>query len=71
MKPSQGDKSTAGVANGLSKVALDDVPKAKNKNLNVLAEYEKAERKNAANFVVIGIVEPTPFKYHAKSIRSR
>lgn len=28
--------------------------KIKNKNLDVLAEYQKAKRKKAANFVVIG-----------------
>lgn len=33
---------------------MDDTPKAKSKNLDVLAEYEKAKAKNAANFVVIG-----------------
>jgi elongation factor 1 alpha-like protein len=27
----------------------------KSKNLDVLAEYRKVERKNAANFVVIGV----------------
>ncbi len=34
---------------------IDDTPRAKSKNLNVLAEYEKKKSKNAANFVVIGM----------------
>jgi elongation factor 1 alpha-like protein len=33
---------------------IDDTPRAKSKNLNVLAEFERAKAKNAANFVVIG-----------------
>jgi len=35
-------------------VKLDDTPRARSKNLDVLSEFEKAEKKNAANFVVIG-----------------
>ena len=38
----------------MSKVAIDDTPMAKSKNLDVLAEFGKSRRKNAANFVVIG-----------------
>jgi hypothetical protein len=34
---------------------IDDTPKATSKNLDVLAEYEKAKAKNSANFVVIGM----------------
>lgn len=34
---------------------LDDTPRAKSKNLDVLKEFEKAKSKNAANFVVIGM----------------
>ena len=33
---------------------MDDTPKSRSKNLDVLAEFEKAKAKNAANFVVIG-----------------
>jgi len=36
---------------------LDDTPRARSKNLDVLSEFEKAEKKNAANFVVIGHVD--------------
>lgn len=35
---------------------LDDTPKAKSKNLDVLSEFEKTKAKNAANFVVIGML---------------
>jgi elongation factor 1 alpha-like protein len=34
---------------------VDDTPKAKSKNLDVLAEFERRKAKNAANFVVIGM----------------
>lgn len=43
-----------GVTDGIGKVAIEDAPRAKSKNLNVMAEFEKSKRKNAANFVVIG-----------------
>ena len=35
---------------------MDDTPRAKSKNLDVLAEFDKAKTKNAANFVVIGML---------------
>jgi elongation factor 1 alpha-like protein len=35
-------------------IRIDDTPKATSKNLDVLAEFEKAKKKNGANFVVIG-----------------
>jgi elongation factor 1 alpha-like protein len=34
---------------------VDDTPRAKSKNLDVLAEFDKTKAKNAANFVVIGM----------------
>jgi elongation factor 1 alpha-like protein len=34
---------------------VDDTPTAKSKNLDVLKEFEKVEKKNEANFVVIGM----------------
>ena len=43
-----------GATNAVNKIALDDTPKAKSKNLDVAAEFGKSQRKNAANFVVIG-----------------
>lgn len=33
---------------------IDDTPRATSKNLDVLKEFEKVEKKNEANFVVIG-----------------
>ena len=41
---------------------MDDTPRAKSKNLDVLAGLDKTKAKNAANFVVIG--RPvTPFAF--------
>jgi hypothetical protein len=34
---------------------IDDTPRATSKNLDVLKEFEKVEKKNEANFVVIGM----------------
>ena len=33
---------------------VDDTPRARSKNLDVLAEHKKKDAKHAANFVVIG-----------------
>lgn len=49
-----GEKRADQIANGVEALKLDNTPRAKSKNLNVLAEFEKAKAKNAANFVVIG-----------------
>lgn len=35
---------------------VDDTPRARSKNLDVLKEWERAENKNEANFVVIGML---------------
>lgn len=43
------------IASGVEAMKLDDTPRAKSKNLDVLKEFEKAKSKNAANFVVIGM----------------
>ena len=43
-----------GITSGISKATIDDAPTARSKNLDVLMEYEKSNRKKAANFVVIG-----------------
>lgn len=50
----KGEKKAAQIADGVEAMKLDDTPKARSKNLDVLAEYEKKTLKNAANFVVIG-----------------
>jgi hypothetical protein len=49
-----GDKDTSQVTNGVGALSVDDSSRARSKNLDVLAEYDKAKKKNAANFVVIG-----------------
>ncbi|TVY15557.1 HBS1-like protein [Lachnellula arida] len=52
-----GEKRADQIAQGVEAMKVDDTPRAKSKNLDVLAEYEKAKTKNAANFVVIGHVD--------------
>jgi elongation factor 1 alpha-like protein len=49
------EKKADQIANGVEAMRIDDTPKATSKNLDVLAEYEKAKAKNSANFVVIGM----------------
>jgi elongation factor 1 alpha-like protein len=36
---------------------VDDTPRARSKNLDVLKEWERIEKKNEANFVVIGMLK--------------
>ncbi|OCT48494.1 HBS1-like protein [Cladophialophora carrionii] len=40
--------------NSVQALSIQDTPKIKSKHIDVLAEYKKTKRKNAANFVVIG-----------------
>ncbi|ODH49558.1 translation elongation factor Tu [Paracoccidioides brasiliensis] len=47
----------ADVTDGVKQVSVQETVKVKSKNLDVLAEYRKTERKKAANFVVIGHVD--------------
>ena len=50
-KKTPGDK----LAESVEKLAVvDDTPKVKSKNLNVVEEYKKSGMKRMANFVVIG-----------------
>lgn len=52
---SAGDKKTpADLAGGLKDLSVDEKVSVKSKNLDVLAEYNKSQRKKSANFVVIG-----------------
>jgi elongation factor 1 alpha-like protein len=46
------------VTNGVATIQLEEPQqtKTKSKNIDVLEEYKKSNAKNAANFVVIGIV---------------
>jgi len=52
----KGEKKAAQIADGVEAMKLDDTPKAKSKNLDVLAEFKKNKSKNSANFVVIGML---------------
>ncbi|KAK6581257.1 hypothetical protein PZA11_005948 [Diplocarpon coronariae] len=52
-----GEKRVDQIASGVEATKLDDTPRARSKNLDVLSEFEKARAKNAANFVVIGHVD--------------
>lgn len=49
------EKKADQIANGVEAMRIDDTPRARSKNLDVLKEYENAKSKNAANFVVIGV----------------
>jgi elongation factor 1 alpha-like protein len=49
-KKSNGEKLAASV----EKLTVDDTPRVKSKNLDVVKEYEKSGMKRMANFVVIG-----------------
>jgi hypothetical protein len=40
--------------NNMADLSITEPAKVQSKNLDVLAEYRKVTRKNAANFVVIG-----------------
>jgi hypothetical protein len=50
------DKSAASLAENVKGLSVQESVKVKSKNLDVLAEYEKSQRKKAANFVVIGLL---------------
>jgi elongation factor 1 alpha-like protein len=49
-KQVNGDKLTEAT----SALSVDDVPKVKSKNLNVVEEFRKSNLKQTSNFVVIG-----------------
>jgi hypothetical protein len=42
------------LSNGIDKLSIQE-PVFKSKNIDVVAEYSKIKRKDAANFVVIGV----------------
>ncbi|EKG11506.1 HR1 repeat rho-binding protein [Macrophomina phaseolina MS6] len=56
-KDSKAKDDTSGVTEGVEGIKIDEAPRVKSKNLNILAEYEKSNMKNSANFVVIGHVD--------------
>ncbi|KAF2494519.1 elongation factor 1 alpha [Lophium mytilinum] len=56
-KPASGDKATNDVTNSVSALSVEEAPRVKSKNLDVLKEFEKSDMKRMANFVVIGHVD--------------
>ncbi|KAL2404080.1 HBS1-like protein [Exophiala dermatitidis] len=54
-EPAAKPKST--LANGVQQMTVQETPKVKSKNIDVVSEYKKVKRKKAANFVVIGHVD--------------
>ncbi|KAG0645971.1 hbs1 [Hyphodiscus hymeniophilus] len=51
------EKKADQIATGVEALKVDDTPRARSKNLDVLKEWGSAEKKNEANFVVIGHVD--------------
>lgn len=56
-KPTNSAKTKVDLTNGLKTLSVEEPAKIKSKNLDVLAEYNKVNRKSAANFVVIGTAQ--------------
>ncbi|KAL8995477.1 MAG: hypothetical protein Q9188_006796 [Gyalolechia gomerana] len=56
-QPSKDDPATTALSHGVTDLTIDEGPKPRSKNLDVLAELQKSETKHAANFVVIGHVD--------------
>lgn len=50
-------KAQSELADGVKSLTVEEKVNVKGKNLDVLSEYKKSKRKNAANFVVIGHVD--------------
>jgi hypothetical protein len=51
---SKGEKKADQISSALETIKVDDTPKIRSKNLNVLEEFAKSRGKTAVNFVVIG-----------------
>lgn len=47
-------KNNEKLAESVEKLSVEEVPRVKSKNLNVVEEFEKSGMKRMANFVVIG-----------------
>lgn len=56
-EPAPKPKPKDTVVQGVAALKIDETPKVKSKNIDVVAEYEKTPSKNAANFVVVGHVD--------------
>ena len=65
-----GEKRADQIANGVQAMKIDDTPRATSKNLEVLMEYEKLEKLNEANFVVIGMCGLCPWGFGINTLRS-
>ncbi|KIW93372.1 translation elongation factor Tu [Cladophialophora bantiana CBS 173.52] len=50
-------RAKSSLTGGIHDLSIQEAPKIKSKIIDVLAEYKKMKRKNAANFVVIGHVD--------------
>ncbi|PWY68129.1 hypothetical protein BO94DRAFT_540322 [Aspergillus sclerotioniger CBS 115572] len=50
-------KSQAGLSEGMNNLSVEEKVNVKSKNLDVLSEYQKSQRKKAMNFAVIGHVD--------------
>jgi elongation factor 1 alpha-like protein len=48
-------KTQVDLVTGVNSLTVEEPAGIKSRNLDVLAEYQKSQRKNAANFVVIGM----------------
>jgi elongation factor 1 alpha-like protein len=60
-KPSSKDKaSLGGLSEDVAGLSVKEPTKVKHKNLDVLKEFQKANIKNSASFVVIGMSLSTP-----------
>lgn len=55
--PNTKNKDAAEAAKNLKELKIAETPLPKSKNLNVLKEYEKSQRKRSASFVVVGHVD--------------
>lgn len=53
-QPAKDDKATNDLSASVDVLKIDEGPKPKSRNLDVLAEFEKSRAKKAANFIVIG-----------------
>ncbi|KAJ5899588.1 Translation elongation/initiation factor/Ribosomal beta-barrel [Penicillium taxi] len=56
-KVSGNKKAQADITNGMDNLSVEEKVTVKSKNLDVLAEFNKSNKKKAANFVVIGHVD--------------
>lgn len=48
-------KPKVDLSNGVNNMSIQEPVKIKSKNIDVITEFAKIKRKNAANFVVIGV----------------